>query len=132
MGLASLRAWLGTRHARVAIFYCYAYVMLGAIVASLGPVLPELGRRTNVTISSDDATGEGGGLIGVLTTSRGLGYVVGSFGSGALIELRPQWGNMFIAGSLMLSGIGTLVITQCEKSRLFVRDAAPLTRASPQ
>ncbi len=101
--LPKLLAWFKTRHARVALFYCYAYFLLGVIVASIGPVLPELSRRTNVTLN------EGG--IGVITTSRSLGYLVGSMGSGVLVEKRPSWGNSVISGSLLCAGTGMVAMT---------------------
>lgn len=101
--MAALLAWFASRHGRVALFYCYAYFLLGIIVASIGPVLPELSRRTNVTLN------EGG--IGVITTSRSLGYLVGSIGSGVLVEKRAQWGNGIISGSLLCAGAGMVAMT---------------------
>lgn len=95
--------WIKQRHILVTIFYCYSYIVLGSMIASLGPALPEIANRTNVSLQ------EGG--IGALTTSRSVGYLLGSIASGVQMEKRPLWGNVVIACALMLTGFGTAAMT---------------------
>lgn len=59
-------SWLTQRHVLVTLFYCYAYVVLGCMISSLGPALPEIANRTNVSLNE--------GAIGALTTARSVGY----------------------------------------------------------
>jgi hypothetical protein len=79
-GFASIVGWISRRSVIVTVFYCYSYVVLGAMIASLGPALPEIANRTGVQLDH--------GGIGTLTTSRSVGYLMGGIASGVQMEKR--------------------------------------------
>jgi len=53
----------------ITAIYCMGYIAMGLEIASVGPTLLELSRRTNTDVA----------FLGLLITSRAVGYVFGSF-----------------------------------------------------
>jgi fucose permease len=79
----------------VVLAYCGAFIGLGLTIASLGPVLLPLARQAPATVA------EMGGVF----AARSVGYLSGSF-SGALFDSPRFDGNVIIAVSLLISGVG--------------------------
>jgi MFS family permease len=97
-------AWTGTRHARVSCFYAYGFFLLGAAIASIGPALDELARRSGHTVSE--------GVSGILVTSRSVGYLGASLLGGVLLDRKPLLGNWLICGGLLCCAVGFVLLTQ--------------------
>lgn len=68
----------GGRLSKTAAYYL-TFVALGLTSASLGPTLPGLAENTKTRLSD----------IGFLFTARSLGYLIGSFFGGRLLDRRP-------------------------------------------
>jgi hypothetical protein len=60
-------AWARRRPAHVAVFYCYGFFLLGCAIASIGPALDELARRSGHDIKVRQAAS--GNVTGALTRS---------------------------------------------------------------
>ena len=103
MSVRAALAWLGLRHVRVAAFYCYSFFLLGLVIASVGPALDELARRSGQTLD--------GGAVGVLVTSRSLGYLGASLVGGLVLDRWPRMGNVLIVAGLAVCGLGTAAVT---------------------
>ena len=70
--------------------YFGLFFMLGAVIASLGPTLPNLASNVGATI----------GQIGILFSARSFGYLVGSFTSGSFFD---RWRGHTLMGILTLT-----------------------------
>ena len=70
--------------------YFGLFFMLGAVIASLGPTLPELAGNVGATISQ----------IGILFSTRSFGYLLGSFSSGAFFD---RWRGHTLMGIFTLA-----------------------------
>ncbi len=97
-------AWARTRPAHVCVFYMYAFFLLGCSIASIGPALDELARRSGHDVKE--------GVSGVLVTSRSLGYLGASLLGGILLDRRPLLGNWLISGGLLCCAVGYVLLTQ--------------------
>jgi FHS family Na+ dependent glucose MFS transporter 1 len=78
--------------------YFGGHVVLGLVSASLGAALPALAL----------ALGHAPAQLGVAFTARGLGYLLGSLGSGRLYDRRPA--HPLIAGAIVLLALGTIAV----------------------
>lgn len=78
--------------------YFGGHVGLGLVSASLGAALPALAL----------ALGHAPAQLGVAFTARGLGYLLGSLGSGRLYDRRPA--HPLIAGAIVLLALGTIAV----------------------
>jgi FHS family Na+ dependent glucose MFS transporter 1 len=58
--------------------------------------------------------------LGTFATTRGLGYVTGSFFGGIALEKRPGWGNICIEVGLSIMMLSNLMITIHVESILYV------------
>lgn len=79
--------------------YCCAFAVLGALIASLGPVLPEIAAQVNVGIRG----------TGPAWLARSAGYLVGSF-SGPLYDLAWMAPNIFTGIAVAVAGIGAALV----------------------
>jgi FHS family Na+ dependent glucose MFS transporter 1 len=78
---------------RKTIGYFGVFFMLGAVVSSLGPTLPQLAENVGVGLAQ----------IGVLFTTRSFGYLLGSLISGTLYDRVP--GHRLMGGLLLLAAV---------------------------
>lgn len=62
-----------------ALAYYAAYIILGTMLAAMGPTLPALGQQTGSTLSQ----------ISILFTANSLGYIGGSLVGSRLYDRRP-------------------------------------------
>ncbi len=79
------------------IGYFGVFLTLGAVIASLGPTLPDLAANVGVGMAQ----------IGVLFTARSFGYLTGSFFSGARYD---KWPGHRLMGLLLLLAAGTMAV----------------------
>lgn len=82
-----------TMKTRQTIGYFATYFCLGTVIASLGPTLPELASKVDVSI----------GQIGILFSARSFGYLSGSLINGTLCD-RVK-GHHLIAAMLLLGAL---------------------------
>jgi len=75
------------------IAYSIAFIVLGLTTGSLGPALPTLAGQTSVTLST----------IGFLFTARSLGFMLGSFQGGKLIDRVS--GHQLVAVAIFLMSL---------------------------
>jgi len=75
------------------IGYFGVFLTLGAVIASLGPTLPDLAANVGVGLAQ----------IGVLFTARSFGYLAGSFVGGRLYDHFP--GHRLMAALLLLAAV---------------------------
>lgn len=75
------------------VAYYTAFVLLGMVLASLGPTLPRLAAHTGTTIQE----------ISFLFIGRSLGTIMGAFVGGGLYDRRP--GHPIISGTLGLMAL---------------------------
>ncbi len=81
---------------RQTLGYISAFFILGAIIASLGPTLPELAGQVGKNVSA----------LSVLFSTRSLGYLCGSLFTGVLLDRIPGHHLLAVAlttGLLLLS-----------------------------
>jgi FHS family Na+ dependent glucose MFS transporter 1 len=78
--------------------YFAAFIVLGMVVASLGPTLPYLADKVNVTLAS----------AGFLFTARSLGYMSGSLFAGRGYDRIP--GNILLASLLVVMAFCMTII----------------------
>lgn len=71
--------------------YYAAYIVLGAAVVMFGPTLVTLAKNTHTDINQ----------ISLLFSAHALGYLLGSLGSGRLLDRLP--GHPLIAGALFIT-----------------------------
>lgn len=82
------------------IAYFSAFFMLGTVIASLGPTLPELAHQVGVNVS----------VLSILFSARSLGYLCGSLFTGVLLDRMR--GHPLLAGVLITALILIGVIPQ--------------------
>lgn len=78
--------------------YFGGHVVLGLVSASLGAAVPALALALTLAPAQ----------LGIAFTARGLGYLLGSLGSGRLYDRRPA--HPLIAGALVLLALGTIAV----------------------
>ncbi len=88
---------------RVVVTYYIAYIALGTVSPSLGTALPFLAERTGVTL--DIASG--------MFSARALGFMLGSFVTGRVLERLPAHGVIQVA--LLLMALATLGLALAPK-----------------
>jgi len=81
------------------ILYCCAFGVLGALIASLGPVLPEIAAQVGVGIRG----------TGPAWLARSAGYLIGSF-AGPLYDVAWVSPNIFTAAAVAVAGIGASLV----------------------
>ena len=94
----SFSEWLGRRTTRLTIIYCWGFLCLGLILASIGPSLLELGRRSNSSVST----------MSFVVFARSLGYLLGSAVGGPLFDVMD--GHRLLACGLALTGAAVFFI----------------------
>ncbi|GHE21819.1 MFS transporter [Halomonas urumqiensis] len=88
-----------THHARRATYrYFLIFIAIGASGGLLGPALPHLAEMTGSTM----------GQIAVLFTARALGNMLGSVGSGLLVDRFS--GHRVVIGMLLLMAAGLIAV----------------------
>lgn len=93
------RLGLSPRSFRVVSAYYLSYVALGTVSPALGPALPFLAER--VGISLDVASG--------LFSAKALGFMVGSFFTGRVLERLPAHGVIQVA--LLVTALSMLALS---------------------
>lgn len=82
--------------AQTAAYYA-TFVLLGAMISSLGPTIPFLAGNVGVTLA----------VMGSMFAIRSVGYLVGSFSGGWLYDKLP--GHRLLAGLLLLGAVGMIL-----------------------
>lgn len=86
-----------TKFLRQILGYFAVFLMLGAVISSLGPTLPDLAANTGVGLAQ----------IGILFTARSFGYLVGSFLGGSFYD---KWIGHYLMGLLLLLASGAMAM----------------------
>ncbi|NOZ71120.1 MAG: hypothetical protein GXP38_04280, partial [Chloroflexi bacterium] len=86
-----------TKFLRQILGYFAVFLMLGAVISSLGPTLPDLAANTSVGLAQ----------IGILFTARSFGYLVGSFLGGSFYD---KWIGHYLMGLLLLLASGAMAM----------------------
>lgn len=87
-----------SRRAPTTTAYCFAFVGLGLVSASLGPTLPGLAENTRSTLAG----------ISYLFTARSLGYLIGSFLAGRIYD-HTRGHPIMVLVLLVMAGAMALV-----------------------
>ena len=85
------------KSSRQIIGYFGVFFLIGAVVAMLGPTLPELATNVGVGLAQ----------IGILFTARSFGYLVGSFLGGSFYD---RWIGHHLMGLLLLAAAGAMAV----------------------
>ena len=80
----------------------WGFTSLGLLVAALGPSLLSLQRQTGASAEA----------LSFVFTLRSIGYLVGSATSGSLLDKFPNGGTKFLAGTIILTAICTLLVPE--------------------
>ncbi len=94
------RLGLSPQSFRVVISYYLSYIALGTVTPALGPALPFLAERTGVTLD----------VASSLFSATALGYMLGSYVTGRVLERLPSHGVIQAALLVMALSIVSLSV----------------------
>ena len=96
--------WIVSRRAKLCLFYCFSFFLLGTAISCVGPMLEELALRTGRDLKD--------GSIGLIVTARSVGYLLSSLGAGLILDRNEAWGNRLIVMGLFGCSLSIAFLTQ--------------------